>query len=81
MARPVRVDLDGEGVWILRNTDGLWQASLADTPDVVGYVFSAPEDATKGELEAELEYLILQNEDDVSEDDDVYATTDGWGSW
>ncbi len=73
MASSLKIVLD-EGTFYLKTVDdGTWGAFVEeDFSDTPVYVFSAPEDATRGELEAELECIVMQDENLGSSEDDDY---------
>lgn len=80
VANSLKIVLD-EGTFYLKTVDdNTWGAFVEeDFSDTPVYVFSAPEDATKGELEAELECIVMQDDslnssdEDDFEDDNDYA--------
>lgn len=84
MARKaLKVTIDDTDFYLKVVSPGQWGAFHSPEDEYAAYEFAAPEDATVGELESELDYLIMETADengtdDSYEDEDEYAYSDRW---
>ena len=84
MARKaLKVTLDSGDFYLKVVSPGNWGAFSSPDNEVPEFEFEAPEDATTGELEAEIDYFLMNNApetDDAFEDEeeDNYAYNDRW---
>lgn len=82
MARkPLKISVDTGDFYLKVTSAGTWGAFSAPADTVPEFEFKAPEDATAGELEGEIDYYLLNNTPDleeVEEDEPDYAYNDRW---